>query len=169
MRIYILHKQHSFGNQYGIKTQLLAYLLAPLCSLFVLFLLSTSILQEICVYDRCARASRLDITKILRLTKNQEILILLQCNLIDRLHCRSPPCSSAAHWVWKCSEKTWVLPVQDHDNTKWTIYKNYYNDVLMLLLNYYYQTIQTTILCWKINVVLRSWMNYCFFILNEVH
>ncbi len=30
-----------------------------------------------------------DITKILRLTKNQEILILLQCNLIDRLHCRS--------------------------------------------------------------------------------
>jgi hypothetical protein len=54
------------------------------------FPLRTSILQKICVYDRCARASRPDVTKFLSLTKKQEILILLQCNLIDRLHCRSP-------------------------------------------------------------------------------
>ncbi len=62
----------------------------PLFALRLCFPLRTSILQKNCVYDRCARASRPDITKNLRLTKNQEILILLQCNLIDRLHCRSP-------------------------------------------------------------------------------
>jgi hypothetical protein len=40
---YILRERHYIDNQYGIKTQLLAYLLAPLCSSFVL---STSYLNS---------------------------------------------------------------------------------------------------------------------------
>ncbi len=44
--VYILRERHSFGNQYGFKTQVLAHLLAPLCSSFVLFVLSTSYLDS---------------------------------------------------------------------------------------------------------------------------
>jgi hypothetical protein len=57
--VYILRERNYFGNQYGIKTQLLCILCLPLFALRLFFPLRTSILQKnICVYHRCARASR---------------------------------------------------------------------------------------------------------------
>jgi hypothetical protein len=64
--VYILPKRHSFDNQYGIKTQLLHTYL-PLFALRLFFVCAFHFIprfsKNICVYDRCVRASRPDITK----------------------------------------------------------------------------------------------------------